>query len=401
MKIEISKHFKERQTFYRLVASFLTMLLLPLLLVMVNYLYAHSLLREENLNYQNAVLQQVQLTVDERLQGLQLHALDLNNDSMLNQVLEHKINNQEEANLALWQVSSHLANYAASPGKQCSTFIYSSKYDCLISASYIDYRISSGMSRFGSQEMNQLVLEKLQNTRVYCQYDLLETPQGESQLVLLHTMPLWSTGQRPYATICLTINPDALFIGITEMEELGAGIICLLSPEGRVAARLGDAALLDAVYEAEASHESFQLVDGTSYTISQRASKLNGWHFISLQPEHTMVTKLNQARNVSLIMLAFVLIAGIFIGYVLAYRNYEPLKRLMAELHRQSVHMKSEPEGPYGEYNLIERSMKEMAHSISALENTLEEEMPRIQESLLMQLWAVNLYFTLQSPCRC
>lgn len=102
MKIEIPKHFKQRQTFYRLVASFLTMLLLPLLLVMVNYLYAHALLREENLNYQNAVLQQVQLTVDERLQGLQLHALDLNNDSMLNQVLEHKINNQEEANLALW-----------------------------------------------------------------------------------------------------------------------------------------------------------------------------------------------------------------------------------------------------------------------------------------------------------
>lgn len=49
MKIEIPKHFKQRQTFYRLVASFLTMLLLPLLLVMVNYLYAHALLREENL----------------------------------------------------------------------------------------------------------------------------------------------------------------------------------------------------------------------------------------------------------------------------------------------------------------------------------------------------------------
>lgn len=399
MKIEISKHFKQRQTFYRLVASFLTMLLLPLLLVMVNYLYAHALLREENLNYQNAVLQQVQLTVDERLQGLQLHALDLNNDSMLNQVLGHKISNQEEANLALWQVSSHLANYAALQGKQCDTFVYSSKYDCLINGSYIDYRVSSGMNRFGSQEMNQLMLEKLQNTRVYCQYDLLETTQGESRLVLLHTMPLWSTGQRPYATICLAINPDALFSGITEMEELDAGVICLLSPEGRIAARLGNAALLNAVYEAEASHESFQSIDGATYTCSERASKLNGWHFISLQPEHAMVTKLNQARNVSLLMLAFVLIAGIFIGYVLAYRNYEPLKRLMAELHRQSVHMKSEPEGPYGEYNLIERSMKEMAHSISALENTLEEEMPRIQESLLMQLFrnAVTDYSRFQN----
>lgn len=387
MKIEISKHFKQRRTFYRLVASFLTMLVLPLLLVMVNYFYARSFLREENLNYQNAVLQQVQLTVDERLQGLQLHALDLNNDSMLNQVLGHKISNQEEANLALWKASDHLSDYAALSGSQCDTFVYASKYDCLISSSYIDYRVSGGMSRFGSREMNQLMLEKLQNTRVYCQYDLLETDQGESRLVLLHTMPLWSTGKRPYATICLTINPDALFAAITEMEELDVGVICLLTPEGRIAAWLGDGALLDAVYEAESSQEPFQSVDGVSYTLSRRESKLNGWHFVSLQPEHTMVAKLNQVRNASLMMLAFVLITGISIGYVLAYRNYEPLKRLMAELHRQSIHMKSEPEGPYGEYNLIERSMKEMAHSMSALESTLEEEMPRIQESLLMQLF--------------
>ncbi len=38
-------HFKEYESFYKLMRSLLIMLILPLLLVMVNYLYSHTLLR--------------------------------------------------------------------------------------------------------------------------------------------------------------------------------------------------------------------------------------------------------------------------------------------------------------------------------------------------------------------
>ncbi|MGF6990276.1 two-component system response regulator YesN [Lachnospiraceae bacterium PM6-15] len=387
MRKAIRKHFKQRETYYKLVASFLTMLVLPLLLVMMNYLYARSLLREENLNYQNAVLQQVKLTVDERLQELQLHVLDLTNDATLNQALSQKHSDTAKFNFQLWQVSDHLGNYAASASKQYETMVYSLNYDCLISANYIDYRASQGLIRMESEEMNQLLLEKLLNTRVYCQYELIETSTGSKQLLLLHTMPLWSTGRKPYATICLAVNDTELFAGITEMQELGAGVICLISPDGRIAGHLGDSQLLEAVSTADRSQQSFRMVDDISYTISRRDSKLNGWHYISIQPEHSVVNKLKDARNVSLLMLVLVLTVGFFIGWCLAQQNYEPVKRLMENLQRQSALMKSTPEKTYGEFNLIERSIKEMAHSMSALESVMKEEKSRLQEGVMMQLF--------------
>jgi hypothetical protein len=134
------------------------MLILPLLLVMVNYLYSHTLLRQENLNYQAAVLEQVQLATDERLQGLQRHALDLTNDATIGQALEKRLDSPEDINYQLWQVSNQLKYYSASAGRLCDTLVYSSSYDCLISGSYIDFRASAGITRLGSKEMNRLVL---------------------------------------------------------------------------------------------------------------------------------------------------------------------------------------------------------------------------------------------------
>lgn len=387
MKSEFLVHFRQRQTFYKLVTSFLTMLILPLILVVSNYPYSHSLLREENLNYQDAVLQQVQLAVDERLQELQLHILDISNDALLNGVLQRKLENREEANLDLWRASNQLGNYAAYSSRQCDTVIYSTNYDCLISNAYVDYRVSEGLHRFGPPELNEMLRGKLKSSPHYCKLDLISTAQGEKLLVLLHTMPLWSTGQKPYATIALSINPDSLFSAVSESEELDSGLICLLTPDGSIAAQLGDGSLAEAVTEAIHSERDFLTIGKTSYTVSKRDSRFKDWCFISIHPEHTLVHKLNHARNISLIALSFVLITGIAISYWLAYRNYQPLKRLMAELRHQSMLMRSTPEKPYGEYNLIERSMKEMAYSMSSLETALQEEIPRIQESVLMQLF--------------
>ena len=110
----IRNQIRQHETFFKLMRSFLIMLVLPLTLVLVNYCYSYRLLREENLNYQDAVLQQVQLAVDGRLQGLQLHALDLTNDATLNEALSNRLAEREDVNYQLWQTSNHLTYYSAS-----------------------------------------------------------------------------------------------------------------------------------------------------------------------------------------------------------------------------------------------------------------------------------------------
>ena len=143
-----------KQSFYKLLASFFVMLILPLVLVLANYFYARGLLQQENINYQNAVLTQAQMSMDERLQTIQLYAIDLSNDTVLNATLSQRQADDSQGNFELWELSRHLQSYSATAGSFCDTTIYSRLYDCMVSGSYVDYRVSEGSLRMPSEEMN-------------------------------------------------------------------------------------------------------------------------------------------------------------------------------------------------------------------------------------------------------
>ena len=105
-----------KQSFYKLLASFFVMLILPLVLVLANYFYARGLLQQENINYQNAVLTQAQMSMDERLQTIQLYAIDLSNDTVLNATLSQRQADDSQGNFELWELSRHLQSYSATAG---------------------------------------------------------------------------------------------------------------------------------------------------------------------------------------------------------------------------------------------------------------------------------------------
>ena len=373
-----------KQSFYKLLASFFVMLILPLVLVLANYFYARGLLQQENINYQNAVLTQAQMSMDERLQTIQLYAIDLSNDTVLNATLSQRQADDSQGNFELWELSRHLQSYSATAGSFCDTTIYSRLYDCMVSGSYVNYRVSEGSLRMPSEEMNRSLLELLQNERSYCQFYLLGDSQGHSQLVMLHSVPLWSSGAASYGTICLRIDGDGLFSTIRDMEELQSGLVCLLDPSGTPAVWAGSEAMLDFV--PQVSGQPIQDWHGASYTVSRADSNLKGWSYLSIQPVHRMQSELRVARNLSLLALALVLVVGAGIVYYLTWRNYRPVEHLLAELRRRSVILES-PEGTgFNEFRLIEKSVADMQHSMKEVQEALRQEIPRIQESILLQL---------------
>lgn len=122
------------------------MLVLPFATLLFNYLYARQLLRQENLSYQNAVLVQAQMMVDEKLQSLQQFALDMQNDQTISDFLMRDDLSGSELQMEIWHLSRYLGGYAATYRDLCECFVYSINYDYLISARSAD----SGSARRSS-----------------------------------------------------------------------------------------------------------------------------------------------------------------------------------------------------------------------------------------------------------
>src|SRR5699024_9076629 len=155
-------------------------------------------------------------------------------------------------------------------------------------------------------------------------------------------------------------------------------------PSGTPAVWTGSEAMLDFV--PQVTGQPIQDWHGASYTVSRADSNLKGWSYLSIQPVHRMQSELRVARNLSLLALALVLVVGACIVYYLTWRNYRPVEHLLAELRRRSVILES-PEGTgFNEFRLIEKSVADMQHSMKEVQKALRQEIPRIQESILLQL---------------
>ena len=371
--------------FNRLLASFLAMLVLPFATLLFNYLYARQLLRQENLNYQNAVLVQAQMMVDEKLQSLQQFALDMQNDQTISSFLTSKNLSGSELQMEIWHLSQYLSGYAATYRELCECFLYSIHYDYLISARSADSGVSSQVIRMDSWELNRQLQQLLLEPRQFCRYSVLR--DGESSaLVMLHSVPLWSTGRAEDGTICLLIDTDGLFRNIAEMKELQSGLVCLLDESGQVIVSTGDESLQQSLSQAVALGEGFLSIGGTRYTVSTVKSALNGWSYLSIQPQHVMLARLRFTRNLSLGIFAVVLALGVAAAYLLSRRNYRPLENLMAALRRQSGLLREQADGDENEFHFIERSVQNMTASMGAVRGLLQDELPRIQEGMLLQL---------------
>lgn len=371
--------------FNRLLASFLVMLVLPFATLLFNYIYARQLLRQENLSYQNAVLVQAQMMVDEKLQSLQLFALDMQNDQTIGDFLMSDDLSGSNLQMAVWHISEYLSTYTAPYRELCQCFVYSIHYDYLISSLSADSGVSSQVIRLDSWELNRQLQALLLEPRQFSRYAVLRDG-NDSALVMLHSVPLWSTGRDENGTICLLIDTEGLFRNIAEMQELQAGLVCLLDENGQVIVETGDESLQDHLAEAAALGEGFLSIGGAQYTVSTAASHLNDWTYLSVQPQHAVVPRLRFTRNLSLAIFGVVLALGIAAAYLLSRRNYRPLENLMSALRRQSGLLREQADNDENEFHFIERSVQDITASVGAVRGLLQDELPRIQEGMLLQL---------------
>lgn len=384
----LSKRLRGAHTgpvFYRLLASFLAMLLLPLATLLFNYIYARGLLRQENLNYQNALLVQAQMTVDEKLQSLQLFAQDMSSDGIISGFLTGDDLTGNDLQITLWELSRHLQSYGASYRELCEPYFYSIHYDCLVGVNGADSRVTERVIRMESDALNKQLQQLLFQPRQFCKYATLRDG-ADSELVMLHSVPLWSTGRAADGTICLVIDTEGIFRNIAEMEELQAGLVCLLDENGQVIISTGDDTLLAQLPEATALAEGFMAPKGARYTVSTVNSALNGWRYISIQPEHAMIPRLVFIRNLSLGIFALLLLLGAGAAWILSRHNYRPVENLMNVLRRQSGVLREQTDSSESEFSLIERSVNDITESMGAVRTLLQDELPRLQEGMLLQL---------------
>lgn len=374
------------QVFTTLLISFLSMLLIPAVLLGIDLLRYQTILRDETLRYQHSLLEQVQKSVDERLGNIRLIALDIATDSTVIDYVESRSLQGAELYLKNKEITALLNEYQALYHSVTTVLLYAPHYERVLWPGGL---YAGPLEEYVLQEdavLSHALVSWFDQTRLYCKFVQLRTQdEEEKNCFLLQSIPLWSTGKDAAGVIAIQVDTDDLLRDVQDIEGLQDGLVCMVDENGSVLASKGDLTLLDAAGSDSTGDSSWQgTARGGRYAVNRVASAWNGWQYLSVQPQDGYRRQIGEVfRHQMLLVLLFGSL-GILAAWALSRRNYSPLEKVMERMQRN--HLLGRRALEENEYDFIEHSFGALHSSMAAVQDTLVQEVPRIQENMLYQL---------------
>ena len=370
------------KVFAKLLFSFLAMLLIPAALTIADFLQYKNILWEETLRYQASLLEQVQKTVDERLENIQLVGIDISMDSEVNRYTESQGLQGGLLGVSSYQITNLLNNYRQVYCSVEDILLYAMHYDRILSTQSVYSGPIDEYALLGDPDLGHSLVAYFDKERLYCQFVTLgPDDEKDRPLFLLQSVPLWSTGKAATGVVAIQVDTNDLFRNISEISGLQEGLVCLLDEKGGPLANVGDAALLQ---ELEDLNQSADKHIRSNYIVTRVNSRLTGWQYVSVQPQQHYIDRLLTVLKAHLLLVCFLTVAGIAAAYMFSRKNYSPLEQVLARIGSESSLGRFA--GRDSEYEYIEASIKSLTQYMHTLQNTLEQELPRIQENMLYQL---------------
>ncbi|MDF2661420.1 MAG: AraC family transcriptional regulator [Paenibacillus sp.] len=316
--------------FYQYIASYIVVLILPVLVIgFVAYNYIIQLMREEVIRSNLTVLSQVKDTIDLKMNELQSIAVHIATNPHLSPYTATK-NAFNEMNAI-----SELRNYASANYFIHDMLLYFrggsklySPYSVFAAQSYTDkiFRYENWSADSFYRDINMLeapLLRPAENVSV---------PNPEKFITFIVPIPYRETS--PYGTVVFQIKAKTVNdMIVTTFGDYGGNAIILnerdelitsLAPVSSPA--LGD--LADTVRRRDGGGSGTIRLEGSDYFAGYTKSDASGWTYVSLVDQSTVMKTVQLVKARTLYSLLLVLLLGsIAIYYVMSF-NYAPIRRL-------------------------------------------------------------------------
>lgn len=349
-------HRTHSKVFIKLLLSFLAMLMIPAALTVVDFFRYQNILWEETLRYQSSLLEQVQKTVDERLENIQLAAIDISMDSEINRYMDSQGLVGGSLGVTNYQITNLLNNYRQVYRSVTDILLYTMHYDKILSTQNVYSGPLEEYALLGNPALGRSLVEYFDEERLYCQFVSIGADEKkEGALFLLQSVPLWSTGRAATGVIAIQVDTDDLFRDISEISGLQEGLVCLLDEKNMPLATVGDIALLKEWRDAVVKDN---VESSANYIVSSVDSRLTGWHYISVQPQQLYMDRLRAVLGTHLLLVCALTLVGIAAAYLFSRRNYIPLERIMTKIRKEAA--LSEYAGQDSEFECIEASISSL-----------------------------------------
>ncbi|WP_440119488.1 helix-turn-helix domain-containing protein [Paenibacillus sp. QZ-Y1] len=292
-----------------------------------------------------------------------------------------------------------LSMYSSTNDYLSHFFIYIPNYNVIITPKTVYYRPehyyeANPLEGMTFEEWKEKILKKphlneiipLRNYKQEIRSNVLVDAPA---ITFLQSLPL-NSFNKPQATIGVIIDENQMASLTQHIVEQYGGWTMVTDANGNIIFSRG-------MNEAEAKHlkdmpagkdNEVQPMGDGRLLISIRSNQ-NGWNYLAGIPEHALMAKADQIKQVTFTFTLATLGFGLLIGLLLAYRNSAPIHRLLSVFREQDLGL---PGKTRNEYDFLASNITSLITNNHLLKNALNEQLPMLRDGFIKRLLTGEFY---------
>ncbi len=390
---ETKKRGKTRGLFMSWFFSYTIIIIQCVLLSAI--VYAHSLKTvEDGLKKTNeAMLQQVRLTMDSYLKDVTELMLSMSLNTPFNFFASKEKPFDTHDSFTMLEMYKDLKAYKISNGLVKSLYLYYPNSDTCITEDGIFtarqlYKSEYAESGVGYDTFAEMLTEYANNDFHIVEFNPFSGAEGaaaQKRVFFRQTLPLNGTAPR-IGNMLMLLDEEKLKSVIRKVNNEYIDGVAVTDSRGYVIFGTGSGESLEH-YAAGGSGEkgtSFVELEKRTLYATHIQSNINGWQYVMLVSPDLYTEKLHSVRGYMALALVACLILGGVLSYYFSYKNYYPVKQTLKLLSDKTGAVSSEL--PYKEYKIISHSIHTAMAEKERLQERLAKQNNLLRENLIYKL---------------
>lgn len=388
------KKFKESFVFKRFLISYISILIIPLLLSLIVFNTSVAVVQKNSVNSTLFLLNQLKNLIDSRIEKIDEIAIKMAYDSKLQWI--SSLDKPTEGSPDMYWFWEYYNNFC----KIVSNLKDELDISLLVALKHNDTIYYNSVLYFGMNDFynNNFRYEKMSfkewYTYLFSKFHYKDFLQKSNVIVdgikkevitYVYSFPFWKKGN-PDGVIAIFIDESKIQNLLREIVENLKGNAYIVSKEGKVISTYStNSTMLNNIKSL-----NFDKSEGSTVVQINRSkvvrtyvkSQLNNWIYVAEFPIEVVMKEVYFLRNVTIIVLLVALFLGFIFSIIFAYRNEKPISEILSILKRARPVLNKDEK----EFEFIKKEISNLLQSEIELSKRLENQQFILKEIFFERL---------------
>lgn len=382
---------KYSRLFRRFLISYIVILIIPSIAGYMSYRTSITVTQSISIENNVTQLQKSQEILERRMAEVESFTRQLALNQDLSVLLNEKLVDDKANVYGVWKITRDIKAYSQTNDFLKQFYIYLTNFNVVVTPGNAYFRPehyyqTSHYSNLSLDEWKKTVLEKTHRSEIMPLSPFVNNGTQTSVITFMQSLPLDSFNDSSPATVVTIIDEQTINSVLSGLRDPNGGWTHISDAEGHTISLQGISQQEMDQLSADSRFDKGKVSQFYADDLVIRIqSKSTGWVYSTGIPKHVLMENANKIKYITWSVTGVALLIGLFVGFMLSYRNTAPINRLLSVMKEQ---FGKDATTERNEYDFLQGNISNIIINNKRLESELNRQLPLIRDAFYKRLIA-------------